>query len=99
MQEQSILGMIVIAKLSTGVITTFALYILGSVMFFMLFYYIDDNITILLLFISLAISLFSYSNLHFSPSCKNIINSYVWGGDPNKDPFNSDYDYLDDLYD
>ena len=64
-----------IAKLSTGVITSYALYILVWAMFFMLSYYFEDNITILLFFLSLSIAFFDKNSVYLAQNNKDILHS------------------------
>ena len=64
-----------IAKLSTGVITSYALYILIGLILYLLFYsYINNSIIILALLISLSLVLFQSSN-YISPRTVHLQSS------------------------
>lgn len=67
-----------IAKLSTGVITSYALYILIGLIFYLLFYsYISNSIVILALCLSLSLVLFKSNSLVTTVSLESSFNATV----------------------
>ena len=73
-----------IARLNTGVITSYALYILIGFIFYMLFnVYINNDITILIFIVSLSLALSPYisSSLHYSLLPKTLKSGFIT--DPN----------------